>query len=116
MNDEIAEEFITPAPPAPVVVHPLDGKTPVQRRAIAIAEVILCSSIPTQLLIQIFLIGVVGWNPRTENEQFSLSFVVTMSLADTVVLIALMVALSRAHGDSLSELWLGHGVSVAGSR
>src|SRR5262245_41434234 len=31
-----------------------------------------------------------------------------MSLADTVLLIALMVAISRAHGDSVKELWLGH--------
>jgi hypothetical protein len=37
----------------------------------------------------------------------SLSFIVTMSLADTAVLIALMVALTRARGESVSALWLG---------
>ncbi len=107
MNDEIPEESIASAPAAASVVHPLDLGGRARRKAIAIAELILCSSIPTQLLIQAFLVYVIGWNPLTEDEQFSLSFVVTMSLADTVVLIALMVALSRAHGDSLSELWLG---------
>jgi len=48
-----------------------------------------------------------GWNPRTQDGGFSLSFVVTMSLADTVVLIALMVALTRARGESIAALWLG---------
>jgi membrane protease YdiL (CAAX protease family) len=48
-----------------------------------------------------------GWNPRTTDAQLSLSFVVTMSLADTVLLIGLMVMLTRAHGDSVRELWLG---------
>jgi membrane protease YdiL (CAAX protease family) len=33
--------------------------------------------------------------------------VLTLSLADTIVLIALMVALTRAHGESASDLWLG---------
>ena len=69
-------------------------------------ELILCSSIPTQILLQGLMIGL-GWKPRTENGGLSLSFVVTMSLADTVVLIALMVALTRARGESISALWLG---------
>jgi membrane protease YdiL (CAAX protease family) len=37
----------------------------------------------------------------------SLAFVLTLSLADTLVLVVLMVALTRAHGDSPTELWLG---------
>ena len=107
MTDEIPEESIASAPAPASVVQPPDLGGWAQRKSIAIAELILCSSIPTQLLIQAFLVYVIGWNPVTEDKQFSLSFVVTMTLADTVVLIALMVALSRAHGDSLSELWLG---------
>lgn len=109
MNDEIAQESTVSVPPAVAADVPFDPGSPVQRKAVAIAEVILCSSIPTQALIQLFLIYVIGLHPVTEDQQFSLSFVVTMSLVDTVVLIALMVALSRAHGDSLSELWLGKG-------
>jgi membrane protease YdiL (CAAX protease family) len=107
VTDEIPTESPESAPSAPVQVHPLDGRTPGQRKAIAIAELILCSSVPTQLLLQAMMIGV-GWDARTPAGDFSLSFVVTMSLADTALLIALMVALSRAHGDSVSELWLGH--------
>lgn len=107
VNDEIREESIASAPEAAPAVHQLDAGSPAQRKAVAIAELILCSSLPTQLLIQAFLVYVVGLRPLTESDQFSLSFVVAMSLADTVLLIALMVVLSRAHGDSLSELWLG---------
>ena len=66
----------------------------------------VCSSLPTQLLLQVVMVGA-GWNPRLADGGFSLSFVLTISLADTALLIGLMVALSRAHGDSVSELWLG---------
>lgn len=106
MNDEIPAESPESGPPTPAQVYPLDGRTTAQRKAIAIAELILCSSVPTQLLLQVVMMGV-GWNPNLAGGGLSLSFVLTMALADTFLLIALMVALSRAHGDSLSELWLG---------
>jgi membrane protease YdiL (CAAX protease family) len=109
VNDETPEESTVSVPPAVPATHPLDAGSPVQRKAIAIAELILCSSIPTQLVIQLFLVYVLGLQPKTADDQWSLSFVVTSSLADTILLIALMVVLSRAHGDSLSELWLGRG-------
>lgn len=85
---------------------PLKGASNAQRRALAISEVFLCSSVPTQLLIQALMVAF-GWSATTPDDQFSLSFVVTMSLADTVLLIGLMVVLTRAHGDSVRELWLG---------
>jgi len=90
-------------------VYPLAGGSLAQRRAIAVAELILCSSVPTQVLLQAILVGL-GWRPVTTGGGFSLSFVVTMSLLDTVLLIALMVILTRAHGESLSALWLGRRV------
>lgn len=89
------------------VGHPFKGASNAQRRALAISEILLCSSVPTQLLIQTLMVTVFGWNPLTADDQFSLSFVVTMSLADTLLLIALMVVLTRAHGESVKELWLG---------
>jgi membrane protease YdiL (CAAX protease family) len=107
VNNEIQAESSGPVLPEARALHPLEGKTAGQQRLIAIAELILCSSLPTQLFLQALLIGL-GWNPLNADKSFSLSFVVTMSLADTVLLIALMVAISRAHGDSVKELWLGH--------
>lgn len=90
-------------------VHPLAGGSLPQRRAVAVAELILCSSVPTQILLQAILVGL-GWRPVTGDGGFSLSFVVTMSLLDTVLLITLMVILTRAHGESVSALWRGRRV------
>jgi membrane protease YdiL (CAAX protease family) len=85
---------------------PLDAGPPAQRRLIAIAEMFLCSSLPTQILLQSVMVQA-GWNPLTARGTFSLPFIVTMSLADTALLIVLMVVLTRAHGQSVSGLWLG---------
>ena len=92
----------------PVVMTPapLDAGPPGQRRLIAIAEMFLCSSLPTQILLQSVMVQA-GWNPLTARGTFSLPFIVTMSLADTALLIVLMVVLTRAHGQSVSGLWLG---------
>jgi len=70
------------------------------------AEVLLCSSIPTQFAIGALLAGL-GVAPRLPNGDLSLTFVVALSLLDTLALTALMVALLRAHGDSPWELWRG---------
>ena len=61
-------------------------------RIVAIAETLLCSSIPTQLLIG-SLLRVAGWLPFDETGQLSLAFVLMLSVADTLLLIGLMVAL-----------------------
>ena len=42
-----------------------------------------------------------------ESGQLSLRFVVTLSAADTIILIGLMVMLTVARGERVSELWLG---------
>ena len=75
-------------------------------RMTAIAEILLCSSVPTQILIASFL-RMAGFRPFDEAGQLSLPFVVTLSIADTVVLVALMVGLTRAHGERVWDLWLG---------
>ena len=82
--------------PGPVVA-PLDRLT-------AAAEVFVCSGVPTQLAIQGVLAGA-GWalNPG----QPELSVFLTLIVADTVLVIALMVLLLRAHGERARALWLG---------
>ncbi len=82
------------------------GQTRRVRRLTALFELLLCSSVPTQLLIGAVL-GMAGVAPFTSAGQLSLGFVVTLSLADTVALIVLMLLLTRAHGESASDLWLG---------
>lgn len=93
-----------PEPPLSDSFAPVERAS--HRRLQAVLEVILCSSVPTQIVIQnlAVLAGLQPW--RTGNIP-SLPFVVVTQLTDTVVLIALMVALTRARGERVSELWLG---------
>ena len=106
MTDFDAEPIHPAPPPQPVVIPALAPGARGQARIRAVAEVLLCSSVPTQILLQAVL-AAFGWAYTTDDGGLSLSFVVTVSLADTALLIALMVILTRAHGDSVSELWLG---------
>ena len=78
--------------------------SPGQRRALAICEVLLCSSVPTQLSI-LGLMHAAGWGLSAEP---SLSAIAFLGAADTALLIAMMIVITRAHGQSLKELWLGH--------
>ena len=85
---------------------PSPGPTPYRPRLTAIAEILLCSSVPTQVAIG-FLLRLAGLAPVGADGQLSLPFVLILSIADTFLLITLMVILTRAHGDSVSALWLG---------
>ena len=77
-----------------------------RRRSLALVEVLLCSGIPTQVLIGSLLVGI-GLRPETTPDRLTLPFVFWLSMADTVVVIALMVLLTRARNERLSTLWLG---------
>jgi membrane protease YdiL (CAAX protease family) len=78
-----------------------------QERGLAVFEILLCSSVPTQLLLQVALVGL-GFSPLSDAGTPSLPFIATLLLTDTVILVALMVGISRAHGDRLRDLWIGH--------
>ena len=78
----------------------------VQPRATAIGEILLCSSVPTQIAIGV-LLRLGGLSPVDADGQLSLLFVLILSVADTVLLIGLMVVLTRAHGESATALWFG---------
>jgi len=94
-------------PVEPLPATPAPGLARGQQRTIAAIEILLCSSLPTQVLIAGAL-GALGLSPQTPAEQLSLPFVLTLSLADSTLLIVLMVVLMRAHGDSPWRLWRGH--------
>lgn len=80
--------------------------TEARQRLTAIAEILLCSSIPTQILLGA-LLRIGGVAPLEGDGQLSLPFVLILSVADTLLLIGLMVALTRAHGERVAALWLG---------
>jgi len=86
--------------------NPSPGPAPYRPRLMAVAEVLLCSSVPTQVAIS-FVLRLAGLAPLGADGQLSLPFVLVLSIADTILLIGLMVILTRAHGDSIAALWLG---------
>lgn len=88
------------------MVDPPNSAQRLQARIVAIAEIVLCCGVPTQTLIGAVLL-LAGWNAEDPAGRMSLAYVLTLSLADTLVLVALMVALTRAHGESATDLWLG---------
>lgn len=94
------------ATPEPLPTAPIAGQTAAHRRMVAIFEIILCSSVPTQLALG-FLLSLGGWSPTMANGALSLPYVMTLSLADTLLLIVLMVALLHAHGEDATSLWIG---------
>ena len=53
------------------------------------------------------MLAIVGVPPPVAVERLTLSYVVTLSLADTVLLLSLIWVLLRAHGERPTELLLG---------
>jgi len=90
------------------VVPTAQAETPplLVARISAVAEVVLTSGFPTQLVIGLLLVGG-GMDVRAPDGGLSLTSVVTLWLVDAVVLIGLIVALLRLRGERLSVLLLG---------
>ena len=88
----------------PPVVQP-PAVLPIERAAAAL-EVILCSGIPTQIVVITFL-SALGMKTRLANGQMSPPFVFTLTLLDTVLLIGLIVFFMRTHRESVREQLFG---------
>jgi membrane protease YdiL (CAAX protease family) len=78
----------------------------VRRQWQSLAEVVLCSGFPSQLVLS-GLAFLVGLPPTTPDGSLSLSFVTVVSLADTVLLLALVGWFLRLRGESPRQVLLG---------
>jgi membrane protease YdiL (CAAX protease family) len=67
---------------------------------------ILCSGFLSQLVLSV-IIQAVGIGHEDASGRLSLPFVATVSLADTVLVVTLMVWFTRRRGERPSALWLG---------
>jgi len=76
-------------------VAPLD-------RVSAAFEVILCSGFPTQLII-IAALAAAGIRPRTAAGELSAPFIFTLTLLDTILVVALVTFFLRARRESVAE-------------
>src|SRR3954469_13304492 len=97
MSDSAPESLINPDRPATIDTRD---------RLTAVIEILLCSSIPTQLAIGA-LLRLAGFRSTDAAGHLSFTFVLILSLADTALLIAMMILLMHAHGESARETWLG---------
>ena len=97
MSDSAPESLVNPGHP-----QAIGGRD----RMMAVLEILLCSSIPTQIAIGA-LLRLAGIPSTDAAGHLSLTFVVTLSLADTAVLIVMMTLLMHVHGESARETWLG---------
>jgi membrane protease YdiL (CAAX protease family) len=77
-----------------------------QRRTQALAEILLCSGIPSQVLI-VKLLAFAGMDLETAPGQPALPFVFWLSMLDTAAVVTLMVLLTRARRERVGDLWLG---------
>ena len=86
-------------PEPPVALPP--AVLPVQRVGAAF-EVLLCSGFPTQLIISAVLFGF-GMRPQTAEGKFNAPFIFALTLADTVLLVGLILLFFRAHRQTIRE-------------
>jgi len=97
----VLEPAAYPDPPdaAPPVVLPIE-------RAAAALEVILCSGYPTQIVV-VNVLNTFGMHPWLLDGRLSPLWVFTSTLADTLLLVGLVVFFLRAHRESPREQLFG---------
>jgi membrane protease YdiL (CAAX protease family) len=83
-----------PEPPVPVVY-----------RIVALLEVVICSDVLTQVALNGTL-SIFGFRPSIQG-RLSVGYVVALSLADSILLVALVLILLRAHGERPRDVLLG---------
>ena len=101
--DAPAGDAAGPAALGPLPERPPDTDGPpspsaLGARARAAGEVVLCSGFPTQLTL-VVLLGMMGAGPTDGSGDLSLAYVVTLSLVDAAVILALVWMLMRARGE-----------------
>lgn len=94
-----ASELPCSAAPCPVV--------PLERLGAAV-ECLLCSGLPSQVLLMLVLNGL-GMRMRLADGRLSPPFVFTLSLVDAAVVIGLVVLLLRAHHESVRTVLFSGG-------
>lgn len=97
MPESTPESLVNPGRPAAVDIRD---------RVMAVLEILLCSSIPTQLAIGAVL-RALGMRSVDEAGNLMFPFVLTLSIADTALLIVMMMLIMHAHGDTARATWLG---------
>lgn len=75
-------------------------------RTVAFMEVLICSDYPTQIALA-GLFNALGYAATNPDKTLNIGFIVTLSLIDAVLLVGLMLAFLRAHGERPRDVFLG---------
>ena len=100
MDDESSPPISDP----PIAANP--GSPTLAERSVALIEILLCSDYPTQFALAATF-ATLGFRPQGADGTLNIGFVAVLSLADTVFLVALIVAFLRSHGENVREVFLG---------
>jgi membrane protease YdiL (CAAX protease family) len=95
-----------PAPELPYI--PVHRPVLPLERIGAIAEIIICSGFPSQILLILVLRGF-GMRMLLPDGRLSPPFVFLLSLADAVLVVGLVMVFLRAHHESIREVLFGEG-------
>jgi membrane protease YdiL (CAAX protease family) len=76
------------------------------QRILAFVQVVLCSDFPTQLLL-VWALARIGLHPTSLEGGFDLRYVGPLLLADTVLLIGLILLFLRSGGEQPRRVFLG---------
>lgn len=92
----------------PGLETPLPQPSTITPRIVAILEILICSDLPTQVAIGATL-PLFGLHPYASAGRLSVAYVVALSLADAIALVALILLFLRVHGESPREVLIGRG-------
>jgi len=92
--------------PAPPLTEPSPTRVLPIERAAAALEVVLCSGVPTQIVI-ITVLATFGMQPRLDDGRFNPAYIFTLTLLDSLLLIGLVCFFFRAHRESIREQLFG---------
>ena len=96
-----------PASHAPAVRAPVRPPFRSAPRLRAALQVLLCSGIPTQMLL-IQVLAAFGHQPFLDGGRLNITWIVAVSIADTALLVSLVLLLLHVEGESPREVFLGH--------
>ena len=96
--DAAGPSAVGPPPGSPPDTDAAPSPPAFGARVRAAGEVVLCSGFPTQLTL-VVLLGMLGAGPTDGSGGLSFAYVVTLSLVDAAVILALVWMLMRAHGE-----------------
>ena len=94
--------------PDPLSPEPSPHQQRAVGRTVALIEVLLCSDYPTQLAIGATL-AAFGFNAYVAPGRLNVTYVLILSLADSVALIGLVLLFLYTHGEKPRDVLIGHG-------